>query len=101
MKTLSTEELDRVLDELLTGPEIAYLAGAKMATFERWRLRNQGTEKTLPDPTRYFGSIPVWHLDVITAWLDSTDRAYDVNAWRDHRDAGGFRRKTPANAVGR
>ena len=89
------------IDELLTGPEIAFLAGAKMATFERWRLRNQGTSKTLPEPFHHFGSIPVWELETITEWLDETGRAYDVKAWRKHRDAGGFRRKTPANAVGR
>jgi hypothetical protein len=89
------------LNELLTGPEIAFLQGAKMATFERWRLRNQGTEKTFPEPDHYFGSIPVWSLETVTAWFDATNRTYDVKAWRKHRDAGGFRRKTPSNAVTR
>lgn len=87
------------IDLLLTGPEIAYLANqTKMATFERWKLRNNGTAKVLPEPFHYFGSIPVWHLDTITEWLDETDRKYDVKAWRKHRDAGGFKRKTPPNA---
>jgi hypothetical protein len=87
------------INELLTGPEVAFLAGAKMATFERWRLRNQGTDKTFPEPDHYFGSIPTWSLDTVTSWLDATERKYDVKAWRKHRSAGGFRRKTPANAV--
>jgi hypothetical protein len=87
------------IDELLTGPEIAYLANeTKMATFERWRLRNQGTEKTLPDADWYFGLTPVWDLTRIVEWLEATDRKYDVDKWRKARDAGQFRRKTPANA---
>lgn len=85
------------IDRLLTGPEIAFLAGAKMATFERWKLRNIGTSKVLPEPTHYFGSIPVWDLDVVISFLDETGRTYDVDAWQAARDAGQFRRKTPPN----
>lgn len=82
------------IDELLTGPEIAYLAnGTKMATFERWKLRNQDTQKVLPEPDWYFGQTPVWDLTTITDWLDETGRSYDVKAWRKHRNRGGFRRK--------
>jgi hypothetical protein len=95
MKTLK-------IDELLTGPEIAFLANkTKMSTFERWKLRNQGTEKTLPDPDWYFGLTPVWSLDTIVTWLEATSRQYDVEAWRKQRDAGAFKRKSPSNAVSR
>lgn len=85
------------LDELLTGPEIAYLAGVKMVTFERWNIDAPKRPKVLPDPYHYFGLTPVWDLPTILAWLDKTERPYDVDAWRKHRDAGGFRRRTPAN----
>jgi hypothetical protein len=99
MTITETVLLQDYLDDLLTGPEIAFLAGAKMATFERWRLRNQGTDKTFPEPDHYFGSIPVWHLRTVISWLQATGRSYDVKAWRKHRDAGGFRRQRPSNAV--
>jgi hypothetical protein len=103
--TPTTKEMNMAKDEdfdigdLLTGPEIAFLASAKMATFERWRLRNQGTEKTLPEPFWHFGLTPVWYLPTITAWLDETGRKHDVEAWRAARDAGQFRRRTPSNAT--
>lgn len=86
------------IDELLTGPEIAFLADVKMATFERWNIDDPKRPKVMPDPFHYFGLTPVWELKTITDWLDSTDRTYDVKAWRKHRDAGGFRRRTPPNA---
>lgn len=94
-----TDEEDFDIGDLLTGPEIAYLANQrKMATFERWRLRNQGTDKTLPEPFWHFGLTPVWKLETITEWLDATSRAYNVDAWRKARDAGEFRRRPPTNA---
>lgn len=87
------------IDNLITGPEIAFLAGVKMATFERWNIDAPNRPKVLPNPLCHFGLTPVWELKTITDWMDATGRTYDVKAWRKHRDAGGFRRKTPANKV--
>lgn len=85
------------IEKLLTGPEIAFLAGVKMATFERWGIDRPERRRVLPEPFWHFGLTPVWQLETITEFLDATGRTYDVKAWRKARDAGQFRRKTPPN----
>jgi hypothetical protein len=96
--------------EILTIPEIAYLTGLERGTVERWRRADP--EKRFIDPDDYLGSIPVWRLERVTAWLDESWlkmkdhkdyptrlRSYDVKAWRQHRADGGFRRRTIHRAM--
>lgn len=93
----------RINGEYLTVPEIAFLAGVKRGTAEHWRLRKEGTPGQFLEPDDYIGSTPVWELGRICAWLDvnatpavgkrDATKQYDVEAYRAHRDAGGFRRK--------
>lgn len=89
--------------ELITIPEIAFMCGVERGTPERWRLRNQGTPEAFPEPDDRIGSTPVWRIERVTEWLDrmakpategrAATKQYDVEAWRKHRDAGGFWRK--------
>lgn len=94
------------VDNLLTGPEVAYLANqTKLGTFERWKIDTPARgdtparPKVLPDPDWYFGLTPVWDLTkTLIPWLEATNRRYDVDAWRKAKADGQFRRKSPANA---
>lgn len=80
--------------ELVTLPEIAFMTGFKRGTVERWRLRTTKDEEPIfIEPDDYIGSTPVWRLCRVTAWLDDTNRTYDVELWRKTRADGGFRRR--------
>lgn len=79
-------------EELVTAPEFAYIAGVAPGTVDVWKNRFRDTEHPLPDPDDYVGDKPVWRLARVTAWLDATNRKYNVDGWRKERDAGGFRK---------
>jgi hypothetical protein len=38
------------------------------------------------------GAFPIWRLERVVAWLDATQRKYDLKAFRAKRDAGFYRR---------
>jgi hypothetical protein len=87
-------------DEFLTLPEIAFLGRdaegnpLKRGTVESWRSRKDRPEaNAFLEPDDYIGSTPVWRIDRVMAWLQASNRAYDVKAYRRHRKAGGFRRR--------
>lgn len=92
-------------DDFLTIPEIAFLSRhprtgepLKRASIEQLRVRYRTSDdpaeqaKALPEPDGYLGSVPYWRLKRTLAWMDSQDRPYDVDAWREKRESGGFRR---------
>lgn len=80
-------------DDIVTIPEIAYMTGFTRAAVERWRLRTKGGEPVLIVQDDYVGSAPVWRLERLIAWLESTGRKYDLNAWRAARADGEFLRR--------
>src|ERR1700745_689240 len=86
-------------------PEIAFLQRhprtgepLKRASIEQLRVRYRGSEdpaelaKALPEPDGYLGSVPYWRLSRILVWSDLQTRPYNVDAWREKRESGGFRR---------
>lgn len=95
-------------DEFLTIPEIAFLLRhpitgepLKRASVEQLRVRYRDSDdpaeqaKALPEPDGYLGSVPYWRLKRLLAWADSFGpkiRPYDLDAWREKRESGGFRR---------
>ena len=74
--------------DILTMTEISVLADVKAHTAERWKIRGVFIE-----PDDHVGGAPVWRLERITEWLRETDRACNVQRWREARDRGDFRRK--------
>jgi hypothetical protein len=80
--------------DLLPVAEIADLAGVQRNTVEQWRSRLRSTQDPFPEPDDYVGSIPLWRLPRILAWLEIVHRPAHVEQWREKRDAGGYRRPT-------
>lgn len=93
------------LGEYITVPELVFMTGQKRGTVERWRIRYDD----FPEPDFYIGYTPVWSLARPLSWIDGVNEVrqtqngaklitYDVDAWRAHRDAGGFRRQAELSA---
>lgn len=86
----------RPLDgDFLTIPEIAFLTNSKRGTVEHWRIRFEHTDRAFPVEDDAIGYMPIWRLERVIAWLELVmpKLKYDVDAWREHKAAGGFRRK--------
>lgn len=83
--------------EFLTIPEIAFLTNSKRGTVEHWRIRFEHTKRAFPIEDDAFGSTPGWRLERVIAWLELVmpKLKYDVDKWRAHKAAGGFRRRVP------
>jgi len=86
-------------DEFLTLPEIAFMSrnprtneSLQRGSVEQWRVRNRGTDREFLKPDDHIGAMPIWRLSRVLAWMDAQNRPYDVEAWRERRAAGGFRR---------
>lgn len=86
-------------DEFLTLPEIAFLGRdadghpLKRGTVESWRSRkDRPAAKAFLEPDDYIGSVPVWRLDRVVAWMSERKISYNKSAWRKQRKSGGFRR---------
>lgn len=73
-------------------PEIADLAGVKVATIELWRHRRSERKLPWPEEDDAIGPHPIWRLERIRAWLEATGRDYFEDRWREKRAAGGYRR---------
>lgn len=74
--------------ELVTVPEIAVIGNVQIGTAERWRIR-----KIFIEPDDHIGGNPVWRVERVAEWLESTNRECDLKYWRELRDRGDFRRK--------
>lgn len=65
------------LNDLLTGEQVASIAGLKYKTLWTYRKRN-----TLPEPDIYLGNKPLWKKETIAEW-SSTRRTRTTNKVAD------------------
>lgn len=97
-------------DEWLVVSQIADLADVQPNAVNQWRNRfsaealaeaqkvaraeNKPAPEWIPFPEEddAIGAFPVWRLARVIAWLDATQRTYDLDAFRAKRDAGFYRR---------
>lgn len=79
-------------DEWVMVSQIADLAGVQPNAVNQWRNRFADSELPFPTEDDAIGAFPVWRLDRVVAWLTLTQRDHDVEAFREKRDAGFYRR---------
>lgn len=84
--------LEGTTETFVSIPEIADLAGVKVATIELWRHRRSERKLPWPEEDDAIGPHPIWRLERIRAWLEATGRDYFEDRWREKRAAGGYRR---------
>lgn len=80
---------------VLTIPEIAFVAGVKVGTVERWKAHSPNRARILLEPDQYIGDTPVWRWKRVIAWLEATGRDQDesLQSLLRARKAGAFRRR--------
>jgi hypothetical protein len=78
----------------LTAAEIIDLPipAIQYKTFEQWRAGKRQGELQFPEEDHTFGSVPVWHLSRVEAWLEATGKRYDLRVWRLKLELGSYRR---------
>lgn len=83
-----------LVGEWLTASEIIDLPvpAIQYKTFEQWRAGKRQGDIPFPDEDDLIGSVPVWHLSRVEAWLKATGTRYDLRVWRLKLELGSYLR---------